>query len=510
VKIGLAQLNPTVGDLAGNVDRCRAAVCQAAAQGADLVVLPEMVLPGYPPRDILCDEGFGRAVAAATRDLARLCREGPPVLAGTFRASGRASAVHPGWLNVAALLQGGEIRAEVAKRLLPGYDVFFEPRWFLPGPPAGPLEIAGRKVGVLVCEDLWDEAYPEHPPAELVRAGAEVLVCLSACPWRRGIRAERQELARTCGVPLVYVNACGGNDELIFDGHSFARRADGRLAAHLPGFAEAVGVVDLDGAETVETAAGSPEEELFEALVLGVGDFVRKNGVERVFIGLSGGLDSSVVAVIAARALDPARVTGVAIPSRFTDPRSTECARELAAAVGISFEVFPLEPLHAAAEAALGPLLEGGTGGENAQARLRALVLLAMVNRRGGMLLNTSNKTELALGYGTLHGDLAGTLSPLGDVNKLEVMALGRWIHEQYGLIPPFVLERPPSAELRPGQVDPFDYAEVAPALDALVRANRSDGRMRRSEHKRWQAGVILRVSEKAFGRGRMIPITRK
>jgi NAD+ synthase (glutamine-hydrolysing) len=240
-----------------------------------------------------------------------------------------------------------------------------------------------------------------------------------------------------------------------------------------------------------------------------VGDFARKNGLARAFLGLSGGVDSAVAAVIAAEALGPANVTGVAIPSRYTDPRSTSSAGELAGALGIGFEVVELEPLHAAAESALGELLVG-TAAENVQARLRALVLMAYVNRHGGLLLNTSNKTELALGYGTLYGDLAGGLCPIGDLTKPQVYALARWIQGAREVIPSFILERAPTAELKPDQVDPFDYPTVAPALERLVAANRSNATLRRSEHKRWHMGVVLKVSEKAFGTGRLIPITRR
>ena len=246
-------------------------------------------------------------------------------------------------------------------------------------------------------------------------------------------------------------------------------------------------------------------------MALGVRDFARKNRLERAFLGLSGGVDSAVTAVIAAEALGPERVTAVAIPSRYSDPRSTSSARALANALGIGFEVVELEPLHAAAETALGDLLAHGTAAENVQARLRAIVLMAFVNRYGGMLLNTSNKTELTVGYGTLYGDMAGTLCPIADLTKPEIYALAGWIQQTRGeIIPSFIIERPPSAELKPDQVDPFDYPAIAPVLERLIRENRSNAAIRRSEHKRWHMGVILKVSEKAFGTGRMIPITRR
>jgi NAD+ synthase (glutamine-hydrolysing) len=243
---------------------------------------------------------------------------------------------------------------------------------------------------------------------------------------------------------------------------------------------------------------------------LGIRDFAHKNRLERAFVGLSGGIDSALVAVLAAAALGPERVTALALPSRYTDPRSTACARVLANKLGLQFEVVALESLHQAAETTLGPLLKCGTTAENVQARLRGLILMSFVNRYGGMLLNTSNKTELALGYATLYGDMAGTVCPLADVTKPEVYALAHWLNTQREVIPPYILTRPPSAELRPDQVDPFDYPIVAPEVERLVQSHRSNPALRRSEHKRWQMGVILKVSEQAFGTGRLIPITRR
>lgn len=517
MKLALAQINPTVGDLAGNVDRCLDAIAEGGRLGADLVVLPEMAVPGYPPRDILCDRSFVDAVGEATRDLARRAAGAPPTLVGSVLPSGSTTPNHPGLHNVAMLLQDGVATTAAAKRLLPAYDVFHEPRWFVPGPPHPPIEIAGRRVGVLICEDMWDDGYPVHPPADLLSAGADVLAVLAAGPYRMGIQAERLGHARRHGCPLVHVNLVGANDALIFDGRSFAIDRSGCLVAQVPGFGEAVQVVDLDATPRREIAPIVPQQELFEALTLGIRDFVRKNGSPHLFLGLSGGIDSSVVAVLAAEAVGADHVTGVAIPSRYSDPRSTESAAALARKLSIGFDVTELEPLHAAVEDALGDLLSTGEAGgvstaaENAQARLRMLILMAFVNRRGGMLLNTSNKTELALGYGTLYGDLAGTLSPIGDLTKPQVYELAHWINQtRDGVIPSFVLERPPSAELKPDQVDPFDYPKIAPALEALVRANRSNTALRQSEHKRQHHGIILRVSEKAFGPGRMIPITRR
>lgn len=516
MKIALAQINATVGDLAGNVDRCLAAIQDAQTQSADLVVLPEMAVPGYPPRDILYDPSFVDAVDEATRDLARRAVEGPPTLVGTVLHSGRTTVKHPGLYNAAAMLRDSVVTTAAVKRLLPAYDVFLEPRWFVPGPATAPVEVAGTRVGVLICEDMWDESYPVHPPAEALAAGAELLVVLAAVPFRSGIQTERLAHARRHGCPLVHVNLVGANDELVFDGRSFAVNETGELLAQLPGFEEAMIVVDLGDAPTRPVPEPDADKERFDALVLGARDFARKNRQDRLVLGLSGGIDSSVVAVLAAEAVGPEHVTGIAIPSRYSDSRSTSSAQALADNLGIGFDVIGLEPLHSAVETALDELFAGdekaaGVAAENAQARLRMLILMAFVNRYGGLLLNTSNKTELALGYGTLYGDLAGTLSPIGDLTKPQVYDLARWIQTTRGdVIPRFVMERPPAAELKPDQVDPFDYPKIAPALEALVQANRSNSALRQSEHKRQHAGVILKVSEKAFGSGRMIPITRR
>lgn len=510
MKITLAQINPIVGDLSGNVKRCLEAIQIARADNPDLIVFPEMALPGCHPQDILGDPGFTRAANDAMDDLVRQTRGGPPIIIGTIMPSGRPLPHHPGLYNTAALIDRGEATPVAEKRILAAYDVFHEPRWFFPGRSATPLNIAGQKIGLLMDEDLRDESHTIHPPADLISAGADMLVCLSASPYRRGEPAERLRHARRAGCPLVYVNLCGGNDELIFDGRSFVLNGRGDLIAQLPGFEPAIRTIDLEQTAPISAPEETPSAELFQALGLGLRDFAAKNSLRRAFVGLSGGIDSAVVAVIAAEALGPGNVTAVALPSRYTDPRSTETARQLAQNLGLAFEIIPLEPLHAAAETLLGDRLKAGVTAENVQARLRMVILMSLVNQHGGFLLNTSNKTELALGYGTLYGDMAGAISPLGDVTKPEVMALARHINASKEVIPDFILRRPPSAELRPDQVDPFDYATVSPAVEALVQANRSNGPMRQSEHKRRQAGVILKVSEKAFGGGRMIPITRR
>jgi len=518
MRVGIAQIDTRIGDFRGNADRIVRAAQLAAASGAELVVFPELVVTGYPPRDLLCDASFVAAAREALGNVAERTALLPPIVLGSVLPSGKATPGHPGLHDAAVLLEAGVIRHSTAKRLLPAYDVFHEPRWFVAGESATVVEVAGTRVGLLVCEDLWDEGYALSPGAELEAAGAELVVCISASPYREGVLAERTRHAFRRCVPVVYVNACGANDELIFDGGSFVAR-DGELVTLLPRFAERVVVVDTDGpGEPIAPEPG--ERETFDALVTGVRGFARKNGLGQAFLGLSGGIDSSLVACIATEALGAARVMALAMPSRHTDPRSTECARALAQALGIELVEHSIEPLHAALEADLADVIgePDSLVAENLQARLRAMILMAHVNRRGGLLLNTSNKTELALGYGTLYGDMAGTLAVLGDVTKPDVYRMARAYDAGRGVIPAFVFDRPPSAELRPAQVDPFDYPSISPIVEALIsgpppapgeEVARLGARVRAAEHKRWQAGIVLKVSEKSFGTGRMIPVTR-
>lgn len=554
--IALAQINSRIGDFAGNRAQILDAVAAAVAQVPDpsqlLVVTPELALCGYPPRDLLYDRDFVREALAATTSLARALHEqhpdGPAVLCGSLVQAPPhhvQQPQHPGLYDAAVLLQGGTVAAHVAKRLLPVYDVYYEPRWFVPGPVGAPLRWGSHQLGILICEDLWDEAYAVHPAAELHAAGADLLICLSASPYRQGVLAQRRHhatRAAALGVPVVYVNAVGAQDELIFDGGSFVISATGDRVHTLPRFAEAVQLCEVDallhGTLPPCPAEDLPrEEEILRALSLGVRDFCRKNGVRRAFVGLSGGIDSALVLCIAVRALGPDAVTALTLPTRYNDPRSTQEAKALCHALGVHGEEISIDPLLSACEAQLRPGLDRAsrhpadssphddTTFENVQARLRALVLMAYVNRRGGILLNTSNKTELSVGYSTLYGDMSGALGVIADLTKPDVYALCRHINasapDGTGPIPAFILDRPPSAELRPDQVDPFEYDRESPPIEALVQnkappdgAHATDlARYRRllrgAEHKRWQFGIALKVSERAFGTGRMMPVTR-
>jgi NAD+ synthase (glutamine-hydrolysing) len=505
MRLGIVQVNPTVGDLEGNVDRCLDGIKQASVGGAQLIVLPEMAIPGCHPKDILFDSKFITALGEATADLVDLAKGLPPVIVGTIVPQDG----HPSLYNAALLLEDGESKLLATKLHPPNDDVFYESRWFTPGPPPVVHQIAGKQVGVMVGGELE----PANFPAE-----TDLIINLAASPYYRGVLEKRWAYVRNFASvdsnqgPVVFANLIGGNDELIFDGRSFVACAGGETAVQLEAFKECVKVIDLADL-TIGALPIQLEENtrlVKEALVLGLRDFAHKNGIRQAFLGLSGGVDSSVVAVLAAEALTPAQVTGVAMPSRHTDTRSTQAAEILAKTLGIHFKVSTIKPLHTAAEIAYPDLFSEGVGAENVQARLRMLILMGYVNKYGGMLLNTGNKTEATLGYSTLYGDTAGTLCPIADLTKPEVYQLARWINKESEVIPGFVLERDPTAELKPGQVDPFNYDEISPILEQMVRQNRANPAMRAAEHKRTQMGVVLKVSEKAFGSGRMIPITGK
>jgi NAD+ synthase (glutamine-hydrolysing) len=537
MRIAICQVNPTLADLPGNVALCLVAARKAARQAPDLIVFPEMVIPGYPPRDLLYDEDFVTATLAASADFAAQCEGLPPVLFGSIARTGdkgpKANRLIPRLLNVAYLARRGKMSIAAEKRLLPVYDVFYEPRWFRPGQFHPPLEIGGQKVGILICEDLWDEDYDIHPAAELKAAGANVLVCLSASPYRQGVLEKRLEQARRVtanaqNLPLVFVNLVGANDELIFDGRSFTLEGEGIREGKA--FEEDMAIFDIRDSildariSSIEYRISSNQanRKLISALTLGIRDFARKNGLKRAFLGVSGGIDSALAAVLAVKALGAENVTGIAIPSRFSDPRSTESARELCQNLGCRFEIVQLEPLHAAAESLLVELSNPATFQpsnlqpstfENVQARLRMVVLMGYVNQFGGFLINTGNKTELALGYSTLYGDMAGALCPLADLTKPQVYELARFLNEEFRMqnadfqrnilhsafcIPDFILSRPPSAELRPDQVDPFDYETISPELESIVQGDESHPALKRSEHKRWQFGIVAWQGQRA------------
>jgi NAD+ synthase (glutamine-hydrolysing) len=559
-RIALAQIDPTIGDFDGNAALVRRATAQARAAGATLVIFPELALCGYPPRDLLdLPEFLDRSAAtlaalAAPADWSR----GLSVLVGfPERVAG---APPPGLMNSAALIAGGQVATIGRKSLLPTYDVFDETRYFLPAGSAVTAAVAGLEtpLGLSICEDVWNDErfwqrprYGRDPVAELVAGGAGLVANLSASPYALHKPALRERMlassAKVHGVAIAYVNQVGGNDALVFDGGSMLVAADGRVLARAPLFEEAVLAVDLDGGRPVLTgldgqpvaatpaAAADPEaDELFRALTLGVRDYVRKCGFRSAVIGLSGGIDSALTACLAAAALGPAQVLGVGMPSRYSSAHSREDARALASALGIGYQEIPIERMHAAfldqlAQAQGKPL--GDLAEQNVQARIRGQVLMALSNDTGGLVLSTGNKSELAVGYCTLYGDMAGGLAVIGDLPKGLVYRVSRAANAraERELIPERTFSKPPSAELKPGQLDqdslpPYDqlddilhaYLEERRPLDEIVARGHPLELVRRvlrlvvgSEYKRRQAAPVLKVSEKAFGEGRRLPIAQ-
>lgn len=543
MRIALAQIDTTAGDVRGNVARIEAAWQQARVQGADLVVLPELAVLGYPPRDLLLREGVVRAALEAHEALARRLAAGPPLLVGSVARNPRPTG--PGLVNAALLLRGGRVEATYAKRLLPTYDVFDERRYFAPGEAPVVVEVQGRRLGLLVCEDLWGADRPHgrrlydcDPPAEACRAGAELLVALSASPYHAGKDAHRRDLfageARRLRVPIVAVHLVGGNDDVLFDGRSRVLGADGQERARLAAFEEELRVVDL--AATLAGPALAPEalpeaEELRRALVMGLRGYARKSGFTRALVGLSGGVDSAVVACLAADALGAAHVLGVSLPSRHTSTLSREEARSLATLLGIGFRELPIEGPYGALLEALDPAFEGKPADvteENLQARVRGAMLMALSNKHGHLLLATGNKSEVSVGYCTLYGDTNGGLAVISDVWKQGVYALAR-LYERQGRMPARTVTRPPTAELRAGQLD-TDSLPPYEVLDPILRLRIEEGlsldeiaargvdralaqrvlrMVERNEYKRRQLAPGLKVTPVAFGSGWRMPLAR-
>jgi NAD+ synthase (glutamine-hydrolysing) len=541
MKIGLAQINTTVGDIAGNEAKILEAYRRGVAAGVDLVVLPELALTGYPPRDLLLRSDFIQQNLAALDHLATVTGSTGLLVGYVGRNEHR-----PGrqTTNAVAMLQHGHIAARRTKTLLPSYDVFDEDRYFEPAGENLPLDFAGRKIGLTICEDVWNDEdfwrerrYRRNPAVELVEAGAQLLFNVSASPWHLGKNLTRQQmlasLAAKTHCPLVYCNLVGGNDELIFDGGSLVFNPQGQLLAQGRMFAEDFLVVDLDTAPTVASAATVEEEDLYHALVLGLRDYLQKCGFKAAVLGLSGGIDSALVACLAAQALGPENVLGISLPSQFSSQGSLEDARVLAQNLGIRYDVIPIQPAFVAAKEMLKPIFGGrpeDVTEENIQARLRGVVLMALSNKFGSLLLTTGNKSEMAVGYCTLYGDMCGGLAVISDVPKMMVYRLARWINREREIIPSASLTKPPSAELRPNQTDQ-DSLPPYEVLDAILEAYVVEGRqpeeivasgqdpnavrkvvglIHGSEYKRRQAAPGLKVTSKAFGVGRRIPIAQR
>jgi NAD+ synthase (glutamine-hydrolysing) len=522
MRLALAQINVVVGDLAGNRDRILAALEEARAAGAEAVVLPELAVTGYPPEDLLLRPAFVRAAEASTREIAAAAT-GIVALVGTpWSTDGELA-------NACAVCEDGEIRALYRKRLLPNYGVFDEERYFEPGSEPLVLPLAGVAAGLTVCEDIWEPG----PAADLEAAGAELLVNLSASPFHVGKAESREamlaERARTNGFPLAFCNLVGGQDELVFDGHSVVLDAGGTVLARAPGFEEHLLVVDLG--EPGDVVPFEPElEQMRRALVLALRDYVGKNGFREVVLGLSGGIDSALVATLAVEALGPQRVHCVSMPSRYSSEGTKSDARRLAESVGCDFRELPIESVVAGFhQVGVGTT---GLAAENLQARVRGMALMSLSNEHGWLVLATGNKSELSVGYSTLYGDLAGGFALIKDVYKTDVFRLARHLNERAGreLIPTSIIERPPSAELRSDQRDEDSlppYAELDPVLESYVELDRSredllaEGHapdvveralalIDRAEYKRRQAPPGVKLRPKAFGRDRRIPITNR
>ena len=547
MKFGLLQLNPTIGDLNANREKLVSAYRDAVARGAEFVLAPELFLCGYPPRDLLLREDFIDANLAALEAVAKETGDVPLCVGFVAR-----NAERPGRAlkNAAAVLQHGKNLWTTTKSLLPTYDVFDEDRYFEPAKKVEPFRFHGRKLGITICEDIWNDEdfwperlYRRDPVKELIQQGAEIILNLSASPWHDGKERTRlamlQRVAHDEKIPLAQVNAVGANDELIFDGHSVALDAQGEVMALGKGFAEDVLVVDLDNggasvpASRTDGIFPSREEQLFRALSLGIRDYVRKCGFKSVILGLSGGIDSALIAVMAADALGPENVWGVSLPARYSSSGSLTDAEKLARQLGIRYDVLPIEPVFTAVETQLQKVFAGtkpNEAEENIQSRLRGVTLMALSNKFGGLVLTTGNKSEMAVGYCTLYGDMNGALAPIADVLKTDVYRIAQWVNREREIIPSDSITKPPSAELRPGQKDqdslpPYEVLDaildwyvvknlgkaeiVARGFDAAV-VNDVVNKITFSEYKRRQAAPGLKVSPRAFGMGRRIPVAQR
>lgn len=535
---GIAQINTTVGDFDGNTEKILRAYHELVAAGADFVVTPEMAVCGYAPMDLCFHPEFLDAAERQVNILAAHTKK-VPLIVGTIEPNkgrhGRPC------FNSAAVLQNGQCVATAFKSLLPTYDVFDEGRYFEPAARVTTTTIAGRRMGITICEDLWTAEYlPRnyygHSPVEtLRRAGIDVLLNLAASPFEIGKPARRlammSEIARSTRVPLVSVNLVGGNDQLVFDGHSLVLNADGSLAAMLPGFVESSRVVSIPGKAAIEPR--SAIADVHEALILGLRDYLGKCGFKQVVVGLSGGLDSAVTAVLAVAALGRGNVLGVTMPGPYSSEGSVNDSLALADHLGITCHCLPITAAYQVMREQLTEIFAGcawDSTEENLQARLRGMTLMAISNKFHRMVLTTGNKSELAVGYCTLYGDMAGGLAVISDVPKTMVYQLAEYINRTGEIIPRSTIEKPPSAELRAGQKDqdtlpPYDVLdkilqlhieEQLPAEKIVARGLEAKvvdwviARVEANEYKRQQAAPGIKITSKAFGIGRRMPIAQK
>ena len=537
MRIGIAQLNSIAGDIKGNLALALDAYEQLIGKGVDLVVYPELFLCGYPPRDLLLKEKFGDDLADSL--LVFAAATGPvPALIGF--AESKIKAARQPFHNAAAWCVDGQARQTFHKRLLPHYDVFDETRYFAKGEKEFFVEYKGEKIAVTICEDIWNikkNEYEEDPVEKIASQSPDLLINLSASPWHLGKTEQRVELlqnvSRKCDCPVVYVNSVGGNDELIFDGLSMSIARDGTLLATADSFSEYIEVHDLADRPSSSPSLPDPMGRLRQALVLGVRDYVHKSGFSKGLIGLSGGIDSAVTAAIAVEALGKENIIGISLPSSISSQHSKDDARELAENLGIKFHTLPIQGIVDSATTELEPLFEDrpvDVTEENIQARSRGLLLMAVSNKFGALLLTTGNKSELAVGYCTLYGDMCGGLAVISDVPKTQVFELARHLNRNQVVIPVNTIEKPPSAEIRPDQKDSDSlpdyevldsilnaYVEEGKSINSIIEAGHEEEIVRKithlvdlNEYKRNQAAPGLKTTPLAFGVGRRIPIVQK
>jgi NAD+ synthase (glutamine-hydrolysing) len=545
VKIALAQINPTIGDFDGNAKKILEFTRRAEQGGADLVLFPELSVCGYPPADLLEKPAFVARAGQVVEQLAActahsrtaiLCGYVTPAPHGTGKRV----------MNSAALLRNGHIEFVQSKMLLPFYDVFDEQRYFAPAHKQRLFSLSGQQVALTICEDAWNDKsfwenrlYSIDPVEELMRAGGSVILNISASPYWRDKRAARRDMlaaiARHHGKAVLMVNQVGGNDSLLFDGSSIALGRDGKVIAQAASFAEDLIFVDTESLTgDMHEQTDNEDEAIFRALVLGTRDYVHKCGFSRAIVALSGGIDSAVVAAIAVEALGRENVLGVGMPSPYSSQGSVDDSRQLAENLGIRFEIIPISSLFAEYNQALAPIFAGlqpDITEENIQSRLRGNLVMALSNKFNSLVLTTGNKSEMATGYCTLYGDMVGALAVIGDVVKTEVYALARHLNREREIIPVSIIEKAPSAELRPGQKDTDSlppYEVLDPIIEAYVEryetpeqiaasqgvdielVHRVVKLVERSEYKRQQAAPVLKVTAKAFGMGRRFPIAVK
>lgn len=541
MKIFIAQINPTVGALTTNAELIGNAYNQGVKARADLVMVPELAVTGYPPRDLLDREVFINA-ALEVRDALVSATSTTPLLFGciTRNETWCGKPLH----NSAILAQNGKILLQQHKVLLPTYDVFDELRYFEPGKSVRTVDVGGMRVGMTICEDFWfddqvlgTKLYCDNPVDQLARQGAEVFLNISASPFNAGKRKSRyalfSQIAMRYGIPLVYVNQVGGNDELLFDGSSIVIDRNGKTIFCAPSFEEHHTMVQLHGQPCDSVMSLDDAEEIGRGLILGLRDYIRKCGFQDVVIGLSGGIDSAVTAALAVEALGKEHVTGIAMPSKFSSKGSLDDACALARNLGIAIHVVPIDTIYQPYEQSFNNLFGKeifDTTNENVQARIRGNILMAWSNRTGALVVSTGNKSEMAVGYCTLYGDMAGGLALLGDVYKTTIYRLANWINRKVEVIPRSSITKPPSAELRPNQTDqdtlpPYEvldgilrlYIEEWQEVDEIVAAGYDRPLVEKillivdtNEFKRRQAAPTIRVSSKAFGSGRQMPIAQR